>query len=313
MRACREPLNCHQTRVEFKGPNQQNSSEGEPLPIPDANFHTNEIQKAVIAGRRADALVLTAGAGMGVDSGLPDFRGNQGFWNAYPPFKKLGLSFFDLANPQWFDSNPRQAWGFYGHRLNLYKATRPHHGFDILLKWANSKPAGYFVFTSNVDGHFQQAGFHADRVVECHGSFSFLQCCQPCSDQLWASDKTNVVVDESTMLAEEPLPQCPNCGSIARPNILMFGDWNWVERFHAQQREKYQRWFASLSPEVRVTVVEIGAGNAVPTVRNESERRAQGPNQILIRINVREFEGPNHCIPIAMPGLKALQEIDRWI
>ncbi len=49
--------------------------------------------------RRADALVISTGAGMGVDSGLPDFRGDRGFWNAYPMYERLGLSFVDAANP----------------------------------------------------------------------------------------------------------------------------------------------------------------------------------------------------------------------
>ena len=39
----------------------------------------------------AEAILITAGAGMGVDSGLPDFRGNEGFWKAYPIAKKLNL------------------------------------------------------------------------------------------------------------------------------------------------------------------------------------------------------------------------------
>ena len=76
-----------------------------------------------------DALLITAGAGMGVDSGLPDFRGDEGFWNAYPPYRQLGLSFINVANPRWFDDDPHLAWGFYGHRVNLYRATHPHPGF----------------------------------------------------------------------------------------------------------------------------------------------------------------------------------------
>ena len=63
----------------------------------------------------AQAVLITAGAGIGVDSGLPDFRGNEGFWNAYPIAKKLNLGFQDLANPHWFDVNPLLAWAFYGH------------------------------------------------------------------------------------------------------------------------------------------------------------------------------------------------------
>src|SRR5262249_50285934 len=67
----------------------------------------------------ADALIIGAGAGMGVDSGLPDFRGDQGFWRAYPVYEKLGLSFSSMANPRWFRTDPEMAWGFYGHRLGL--------------------------------------------------------------------------------------------------------------------------------------------------------------------------------------------------
>ena len=51
-----------------------------------------EVRQAAEAIRAADALLITAGAGMGVDSGLPDFRGTQGFWRSYPVVGKLGLS-----------------------------------------------------------------------------------------------------------------------------------------------------------------------------------------------------------------------------
>jgi len=64
-------------------------------------------------------LLIAAGAGMGVDSGLPDFRGKEGFWRAYPPLLKLGIRFEEMANPRWFTENPELAWGFYGHRYNL--------------------------------------------------------------------------------------------------------------------------------------------------------------------------------------------------
>src|SRR5262249_60236034 len=72
------------------------------------------IQRAAEVVRRADALLIGAGAGMGVDSGLPDFRGAHGFWRAYPPYQKLGLNFVELANPCWFRDDPELAWGFYG-------------------------------------------------------------------------------------------------------------------------------------------------------------------------------------------------------
>eukprot|EP00754_Rhynchopus_humris_P022738 Rhum_TRINITY_DN14803_c0_g2::Rhum_TRINITY_DN14803_c0_g2_i2::g.119654::m.119654 len=76
-----------------------------------------KFRQAADAVRRADVIVVTAGAGMGVDSGLPDFRGNEGLWEYYPPLRHLGVGFASMANPSWFDTDPVLAWGFYGHRL----------------------------------------------------------------------------------------------------------------------------------------------------------------------------------------------------
>jgi NAD-dependent SIR2 family protein deacetylase len=122
---------------------------------------------------------------MGVDSGLPDFRGNEGFWKAYPPIKKLRLSFSQMANPSWFDVNPSLAWAFYGHRLNLYRNTIPHDGFKILLNMVKTKMENYFIFTSNVDGQFTKAGFDTDKMLEVTGSIHHLQCSKNCTSNIW--------------------------------------------------------------------------------------------------------------------------------
>ena len=121
--------------------------------------YDNELERAAQAIMSAEAILIGAGAGMGVDSGLPDFRGGQGFWQAYPPYAKLGLDFVALANPRWFLRDPTLAWGFYGHRLLLYRQTEPHGGFAILNRWMRAMPRGGFVYTSNVDGHFQRTAF----------------------------------------------------------------------------------------------------------------------------------------------------------
>src|SRR5687767_3247595 len=108
------------------------------MPCPDLDALLSDAADAILG---ADALLIGAGAGMGVDSGLPDFRGDEGFWKAYPPFR--GKSFSSMSNPQWFLSDPPQAWGFFGHRLHLYRDTMPHEGFAVLLRWAQAKSAGY--------------------------------------------------------------------------------------------------------------------------------------------------------------------------
>ena len=260
----------------------------------------------------AHALVIGAGAGMGVDSGLPDFRGNQGFWKAYPAYAKLGLDFMSMANPRWFRSDPAFAWGFYGHRLELYRKTKPHDGFRVLLEWSRRLPGGAFVFTSNVDGQFQRAGFDPERVVEVHGAIDWMQCTSSCGVGLFPADPFRIEVDPETFRAAQPLPACPRCGALARPNILMFGDWDWDSSRTEQQEARLRAFLDDLGGK-RIVIVELGAGTAVPTVRLFSERTAKTPGASLVRINVREPQTPAGGIAWPSGARAALEAIDRAI
>ena len=69
-----------------------------------------------------------------MDFGLPDFRGAEGTWRAYPARKANGIHFENIANPAAFRHDPELAWGFYGHRLTLYRHTTPRAGYNILRK-----------------------------------------------------------------------------------------------------------------------------------------------------------------------------------
>ncbi|CAN7552620.1 SIR2 family NAD-dependent protein deacylase [Caballeronia sp. LjRoot31] len=253
----------------------------------------------------ADGLLITAGAGMGVDSGLPDFRGTEGLWRAYPALGTAGIRFEEIASPQSSRSDPAFAWSFYGHRLDLYRRTQPHRGFDILRGWATKMPRGAFVFTSNVDRHFQKAGFSKDRVAECHGSIHRLQCVDECSQRTWPADDVVPVLDERNFRLSSPVPKCPSCGAVARPNILMFNDSHWIEDRTNRQIRHLESWIAQCQ---KVVAVEVGAGRAIPTVRRFGEHYADR----LIRINPREFKvREDHGIGIAGGALDSLDQIER--
>ena len=68
------------------------------------------IKEAAVTIEQADAIIILAGAGMGVDSGLPDYRGNEGLWREHPYLKELGLTFERAANPALFAHDPELAW-----------------------------------------------------------------------------------------------------------------------------------------------------------------------------------------------------------
>ena len=257
--------------------------------------------------QECDAIFITAGAGMGVNSGLPDFRSADGFWKAYPKAKELGLKFEEMANPEWFETDPELAWAFYGHRLHLYRDTEPHEGFKKLLDLSRNKKYGAFIFTSNVDGQFQKAGFREEQVMECHGSIHHLQCIDDCSAKLWSANNTSIKIEEG-FKAKKPLPSCSNCARVARPNILMFGDFGWNYSRTNTQRDRLKTWMATLEKnDAKLAIVEIGAGTAVPTVRNTSEQIAKNFDVPLIRINPRESFGAE--IGLNMGAVEALSNI----
>lgn len=269
-----------------------------------------KIEQARHLIKECDALLITAGAGMGVDSGLPDFRGNEGFWNAYPVAKKRHLSFESLANPEWFEKEPSLAWAFYGHRLNLYRETIPHEGFALLRELCRTKGDNYFVMTSNVDGQFQKAGFDEEKICEIHGSIHHMQCAGNADHGIWSAADVQVDVDMFEFKAKNPLPRCPECLRTARPNIMMFSDWDWLRYRSDMQMKHFGKWKNKLENEnSKLAVIEIGAGTAIPSIRILSQSVAKQFHIPLIRINPRDHHGPQGTVKLPMGGSEGIRQI----
>jgi len=237
---------------------------------------------------KADAILITAGAGMGVDSGLPDFRGKEGLWIAYPPIKKLGYDFKQMESSSLFRTNAKLAWGFYGHRLDLYRKTKPNIGFTILKDYLKTKQDNYFIFTSNVDEHFQKAGFCEDKIYEIHGSIEYLQCINNCNSKIIKNYLENI-----DNLETNNIPLCNSCSNTLMPNILMFGDGFFNESRVLQQNGKFKQWLKSVK-NLNVVILEIGVGSTIPTIRNFNDNYSKKNNNVtLIRINPLEYKVSN--------------------
>jgi len=272
------------------------------------SLRQDQLEHATDLIAQADALIVAAGAGMGGDSGLPDFRDKEGFWKAYPALGRDQVDFYRIACPEAFRTQAKRAWGFYGHRLNLYRSTQQHEGFRILKRWGDGMLHWCAVFTSNVDGQFQKAGFDPAVIEECHGSIHYLQCLAPCCQAIWSANALVPQVDAEQCLLLSALPTCPHCGGMARPSVLMFNDWDWLEHRQAQQAARLER---SLSGVRRPVVVEIGAGTAIPSVRRFSQRIIHEFGGRLVRINPREFSVPTtRDVGLADGASHALVEMD---
>jgi NAD-dependent SIR2 family protein deacetylase len=281
-------------------------------------------QKAAQLILDADALYIGAGAGMGISSGLGTFRGvAAGVW---PPLEKLGLKFQDMSNPERFLDDdrygPNLAWSFWQWRYKAYTGSEPHEGYSHLLDWTKNKKHPSFVFTSNIDGHFLRAGFN--NVCEIHGTIKYLQCIRtdtscPYYDRMWlpkTGEIEGLLVDPKTDKVTSPLPRCPGCNRVARPTVHMFNDWGVLRTLIDKQKREFEAW-KTQNKNLKIVAIEIGAGTAIPTIRNESEKISREFSCPLIRINPEHPEinnaAPNvEHITIA-DAKNALQKIQEAI
>lgn len=260
------------------------------------------IKEAAKRIKDADAVLITAGSGMSADSGLATFRGAAGL------YESEDINVEELINPIWFRRDPESAWTYYWSRIREYLSNKPHQGYSYLLEMVKKKPNGYFVFTSNVDGFFQKSGYSKNNVYECHGNIYKFQCSMSCGKDIWDLRDEYSATELEALATEKNVLNCPNCGAVARPNVLMFNDGSWISRSYWDQQENYRRWQLGLRGK-NIVKLEIGAGTEVATVRDESEIFPG----ILVRINPEPGELPYGSIAIEATGLKALQQLSREV
>jgi NAD-dependent deacetylase len=152
--------------------------------------------------RERQPCIVLSGAGISTESGIPDFRSPNGIWAQYDPMEYASIDAF-LADPV-------KVWDFYGKRLDALGEAQPNDGHRAL---AELEERGWVraVITQNIDRLHERAG--SRELVEVHGSIGTASCL----------DCGKVVpVDEVMRLL--PVPGCPRCGRILKPDVVMFGE-----------------------------------------------------------------------------------------
>lgn len=243
--------------------------------------------------QHADALLVGAGAGMSADSGIAVYRGHNGRYSSPDVLKQANADTFSIA--------PREAAEATRQRYLDVLAAVPHEGYRILDTWRQHLPYGAFVYTSNIDSMFTRAAFPAENVYEVHGALSRSQCLNGCAG-----------VFATTPPADGPAV-CQHCDRLARPNVMLFGDYAFNDHHREGQWEHFSHWSDALPEEANVVILEIGAGIDVATVRNKCESLSAGCGWPLIRINPHEPDLPAHAAPgsisLPMTALTALQQL----
>jgi NAD-dependent deacetylase len=149
----------------------------------------------------ARSLTILTGAGVSAASGVPTFRGPGGLWR--------NRQATQLATPEAFAQDPVLVWEWYAWRRQVISQCAPNPAHDVIARWS-TRP-GFTLVTQNVDGLHERAGTR--NVVRYHGSIWTLVC-SGCGVR-W--DDLRVPLDPFP-------PKCSQCGALARPGVVWFGE-----------------------------------------------------------------------------------------
>ena len=196
--------------------------------------------------RTSKNVVIFTGAGMSTESGLPDFRSENGLWKNLDPRQ--------LASVRAMNTNEKNFYDFYRMRIRNLQKAMPHEGHYILAEWEKKNRIKHII-TQNVDGFHQQAG--SKSVSELHGSLRLARC-QDCNRE-YPADK----------LLEKDFPRCEACSGKLRPGVVLFGESLPLEALEISDRE-------SSSSELFIVIgssLEVSPANYFPVKAKNSGAR----------------------------------------
>ena len=177
------------------------------------------LDRAASGGGR---VVVLTGAGISAESGIPTFRGKEGYWTVgsreYQPQQ--------LATWDTFSRDPELVWPWYLYRRRLCRSAQPNAGHEAVVRLERGLGDRFTLVTQNVDGLHLRAGNTPARTYEIHGNIDFIRCSracgaprQPLPDGL-GSDSRGVPLTD----AERTALHCTRCGAWNRPHVLWFDE-----------------------------------------------------------------------------------------
>ena len=171
------------------------------------------------------SVVFLSGAGFSAASGIPTFRGEEGYWRegsaVYTPM--------EMATFRMFSNHPHRVWAWYRMRLSTCREATPNAAHEALVALEERLEGRLTLVTQNVDGLHGRSGFPQGTLMEIHGNIEKRRCSQPaCHYQ----DK------HPPFQPDEPLKKedysCPRCQAWLRPHVLWFDEVYSEEHYQAQ-------------------------------------------------------------------------------
>ncbi|MET0391353.1 MAG: Sir2 family NAD-dependent protein deacetylase [Polyangiales bacterium] len=203
-------------------------------------------------------LVLT-GAGISAESGIPTFRGEEGYWrvgsrNYFPE---------DLATREAFARMPDEIWGWYLYRRSVCRAAAPNRGHQALVQLEAALADQFLLVTQNVDGLHLRAGSSPERTFQIHGNIDYMRALHdkdarifPLPDALGEQWERGRAIGER----ERALLVSPVDGTPARPHVL------WFDESYDEAHFRFESSLAAIERAALVIVVGTSGSTNLPTM-----------------------------------------------
>ena len=182
----------------------------------------------------ARILVLT-GAGISAESGIPTFRGHDGYWvvgsKNYMPE--------EMATRAMFQRHPQHVWSWYLYRFGVCRHARPNQAHHALVELEQAFGDRFSLVTQNIDGLHRRAGSSDQRTYCIHGDAARIRCSQECGLPIQPIPEIDVATAgiELSQTQRERLT-CSACGAWMRPHVLWFDEYYDEENYRADSAER---------------------------------------------------------------------------
>jgi NAD-dependent deacetylase len=222
----------------------------------------------------SEPLVFLTGAGISAESGVPTFRGEEGYWT-------VGSTHYrptDLATNAAFRRMPEDVWSWYLYRRTVCLKAQPNAGHTALAALEQTLGGRFLLVTQNVDGLHRRAGNSDERIYEVHGNIDQMRCWEECTLQPFPIPQGVGPKERGEPFSEQDraLLVCPRCGGPARPHVLWFDECYDEERFRFESSLRAVKNAGAL-----ITVGSSGATN----LPMQMVRLAAANGAVIIDIN----------------------------
>ena len=175
-------------------------------------------------------VVALTGAGVSAESGIPTFRGTEGYWT-------IGAREYhpqELATHKAFEAMPWSVWAWYLYRRAVCRGAAPNAAHLALARLAAALPDRFALVTQNVDGLHRRAGSPDATTFPIHGDISLMRCANECGSDRWPLPAAVPDLAKGAEVTPEvrALLRCPRCGAMARPHVLWFDESYDEPRYH---------------------------------------------------------------------------------